>query len=200
MKWRASSVLIRTNSIYFCWTRLRSAAVFSELPKEDFPCSGGRGPPVGASCLTSSQSSHCWDVWLLPVSVPSLSYKYFILSVPTASNIFFFKWHFLFPFFPDLVLVFQNTPATRVALRHALGFPPNVIALKLQIVGKSNFLSITEDSSSSHPSCKSLSPSPAFSLLLCNAQHRACGTSAFQNYALAFPGSSGAWWGPLWRG
>lgn len=163
-----SSVLIRTNCLFLLDQAALSCCVF-RASQGGFSFSGGRGPLIGASCLTSSQLSHCWDVWLFLVSVPSLSYKYFILSVPTAS-FFIFLMAFSFSFFPDLVLVFQNMPATRAALRHALGFPPNVIALKLQIVGESNFLSITEDSSSSHPSCKSLSPSPAVSLPLCNAQ------------------------------
>lgn len=74
------------------------------------------------------------------------------------------------------------------ALRHALGFPPNVIAFKLQIVGESNFLCTTEDSSSSRLHA-SRSPTALPSLCCCAMLGTwACGTSAFQDDVLVFPG------------
>lgn len=51
----------------------------------------------GKGTTRGSLLSHPRDVRLPPRSVPSLSYTYFILSVPTASN-HFFKGIFLLPF------------------------------------------------------------------------------------------------------
>lgn len=117
--------------------------------------------------LPASRTSAGLSPWLgcllPPRSVLSLTNT--SSSQDLMHKIIFFKGFF---FFSYLVLAFENAHAVCTAFRRALGFPPTVIALKLQIVGKSNFLYIREASSSSHPSHKplqSLSPSPAFSPL-----------------------------------
>jgi len=77
----------------------------------------------------------------------------------------------------------------RTALRHTLGFPPDVIAIKLQIAGESNFLYVMEDSSSSHPSLQVAVPQSRLFLTTprCSVPWLAV-PLLFRDDAPAFPG------------
>lgn len=100
LKWRANGVLFRASPISAGPGRARPLRCQS-FPRRISQAQGEgdyQWECAAQAPLLSSLLSHCWHVWLPLGSIPSLSYKYFILSVPTASNNFF-KRHFLFLFF-----------------------------------------------------------------------------------------------------
>lgn len=124
-------------------------------------------PSVGA---LSPVLSHSWDVWPPPRFVASLSYKYFIFSVATASNIFL-KRHFLFLFFSLLGSCILKHTRHVCSTQTCSRLSPKCNCFQTADSWRKQFSLHNRRLQLLSSPCKPFSHSPAVSVLLCYARH-----------------------------